>query len=348
MPKLKKKVEPETPRRDAHADWALGAYHRAYILTKSRRNVDAALRLLEQLYSMTEPARDGDLVDGATVFALRVQRRYGLALLRAGDPRGRDELLDLLARLGGRDADAPSNGGPLARLLSDFCADLSNIACHEEAVEIAKRVAAREISAHREARRLGNVAAWMLQRAVYARLSGDADGAAPDLKDALVIARDAVRAHEKFVAAGAAYEAMPFRESRAIELSVRSELVQLGEHDDELPRELSELIAATERAESWEESYIQKAYRVGRLGVTHLQYDRERDAAWRARIYLQLAWDSLGNALMRPWLPVALRDAMLATDDAPGAAVFARIAADRLAVQCSAEHPAVRLLRAAA
>jgi hypothetical protein len=304
--------------------------------------------LLHELFERTREDRGGEREDERTVLAYRIQRLYALALIRSGDPEGRLLLLDLFETVGGIDADAAPEAKPLSRLLSDFCADLSNIGLHDEAVAIAQRMADRETSDEVHIRRTGNVAAWLLQRAVRERLSERPDAAKTDLRDAARLADLAIDAHRRRVEEGASYEEYELREVKAISLAVRTELAAIDAVDAALIGDFRDFMRETERAKSWEETYLQKAYRTGRFGHAYMQRSASKSQRWRGRIYLQLAWDSLGNALTRHWLPVALHEAIRETEGADVARDFARLGAEKLMVQCGETHPAVATLTAAA
>jgi hypothetical protein len=282
---------------------------------------------------------------------LRVIRLRARTIIRLGDHRGRLLIVGLLGRLGGATVVIePEGADERARFLSDLSGDLSLIGDHDSAIGLARSLVDVAPGGVRHAYRLGDLAAWHLQRAVARRPGDTPDAAIADLAEAEGIAELALEQWQRvpsttFARLGAR-EARAVRVSAIVEraayepvdlLGARHELHELLRQSLPLPRD---------------ESYLQVLYRIGRLGVTHLREaekesgDSRRRRLDRARAYLAHAWRSSANASVRPWLALDLLDALSASDDEDAVKAFGREALERLEPQCGPTDPAVERIRA--
>jgi hypothetical protein len=318
-----------------------GAYYRARILTKDRADIEPAVRLLGELRREVRGLNE-------QVLELQIRRLHAHTLTRAGDPTGRDLILELLEEVGGAKADAGGEAKELARFLDDLCADLTAVGAHDAAVSVAARLARRPVHPELRAIRMGNRAAWLLQRAVARRAEGDAVGAHADLDSAANAAGEAVAALPS--RSGGSLHA---REARAVALSIAVERSALTIADSGLGASIAGLreLLIESLPIPRSDTFLQVGYRIGRLGIAHvrearrLAEDRRAVAIARGRAYLQLAWSSSGNACVRPWLALDLEEALAAGGSEHQAKEFAHAAAARLAVQCGDGYPPVVCLR---
>jgi hypothetical protein len=277
------------------------------------------------------------------MLAERTERMYGRTLIRLGDPRGREAILSVFARVGGDTATSEEPEDERGHFLGDLTGDLTLIGAHDHAIELANRVV---VAAHRpalRARRLGNLAAWHLQRAVERRAKEDVPGWSDDLNIAEARIAEALDTWESLDADVHSHD-LELREARAVHASITIERAALADADvNAAIAELRELLFVslpTPRIET----YLQVLYRIGRLGVAHLR----QGSVARARAYLEHAWRSSGNAAIRPWLGLDLVEAIAVDESTKAAADFAHEALRRLTPQCGADYaPVVRLSKAA-
>lgn len=328
-----------TLRPDAQREWAYGAYYRAYVLQKDRADVAPSARVLSRLRERME---SGEWVVGDDeLFRARVERLYGRTLIRLGNPVGRE----LLVRLYEDTARWECRTDQIDRFLSDLCAELTIIGLHDEAVVTAAALISDSLRPNVLARRLGNLAAWHLQRAVALRVSGRSDEARTDLETAEDLAREALITWKAFNGRrSTATTRLQMREARAIRVSVAVERTALDSAD--LTEALLELQALLRESlpVPRDETYLQVSYRIGRLGTAHLR----RGSVRRGRYYLEHAWRSSGNACVRPWLALDLLEALQTdSDDENAVRAFATEALARLIPQCGNQYPAVEVIRQA-
>jgi hypothetical protein len=325
-----------TLRPDAEREWFYGAYYRAYVLQKDRADVGPAARVLARLRRRLRLA--GWVIGPDDLLPARVERLYARTLIRLRNPAGRE----LLIRLFRTTARWPRDRPEINRFLSDFCADLTLIGLHDEAVTTAALVVGDAAQPDVSARRTGNLAAWHLQRAVSHRAARDIEAACTDLDRARELADEAVRTWETINRVRSTLTTrLQLREARAIRVSVVVERTAVGTSDLETAKEeLHDLLGASLPVPR-DETYLQVGYRIGRLGTVHL---RSGDVT-RARFYLEHAWRSSGNACVRPWLALDLLEALNADEDAEAKHVFASEAVARLTPQCGEDYPAVSALR---
>lgn len=323
-----------------------GAYYRARVLMKDRGEIEPALRLLGEL------SRQSSSPSGTEV-ELQIARLHAQALIRSGDERGRWLMLRLLADVGGAAADAGRTEREHARFLDDLCSDLTAVGAHDEAIEIADRLAARRASPALKAVRLGNLAAWLLQRAVARRAEIDRTGASDDLGAAANVVAGALELHMRASVPKPPDATLHEREARAVALSIAVERSALEDVDlSSSMAGLRDLLRASLPVPRID-THLQVGYRIGRLGVAHVRSARRLDepqrqrAIVRGRSYLQLAWASSGNACIRPWLALDLLEAHHATADEEASTRLAEEALRRLTIQCGGEYPVVTRIRMA-
>src|SRR5262249_39814975 len=150
---------------------------------------------------------------------------------------------------------------PLARLLADFCGDLSNIGRHNEAVTIAERMAARPTGDELHTYRLSNLAAWLLQRATSHRIAEQLSAATADPDTATTTIAAALAGWHELEESLKSDQAYHLREATAIQLSILSE--QAAEPPEILLTRFRDLLRAADSAHSWEDTYLQSAFRIG-------------------------------------------------------------------------------------
>jgi hypothetical protein len=318
------------------------------VLQKDRADVEAAAMLLAEI-RRSSAFRE---ISRNDLLRLRVLRIYARTLIRLRDRTGRKLILGLLARIGGasvvitRDPSQEER----ARFLSDLSGDLSVIGEHEAAIKLAQIVVGIASDPGRRAYRLGNAAAWHLQRAVSHRAAGEVAAALADLSEADELATFALKEWQRVP--GGAFARLGVRETRAVAVSAlveraASEEVALDAARDELHDLLRHSLDPPR-----DESYLQVLYRIGRLGVVHLRLadeatgkERER-RLYRARAYLSHAWRSSGNACVRPWMALDLLEAIRALQDEDALKSFALEAFERLEPQCGGADPAIARIKA--
>lgn len=331
---------PPTLRPDATREWAMGIYFRAYVLQKDRADVEPAARLFVHLRKMLN---DPDF-DAPVMLAERTERLYGRTLIRLGNPDGRDLILNVFESVGGNTASFDQPDDQRGRFLSDLTSDLTLIGAHDHAIQLTERAVEAANRPEMSARRLGNLAAWHLQRAVERRARADVGGWESDLVTAEARVAEALDLWTS-LDTHVHPHALELREARAVRASIAVERAALERADVNAAmmelRELLRVSLPTPRAES----YLQVLYRIGRLGVAHLRLG----AAARARAYLEHAWRSSGNAAIRSWLALDLVEAIVADGDPDAAAEFADEAVRRFTPQCGSNYaPVVRLKTAVA
>lgn len=305
---MRRPEQPAAPTLNpsSQREWAYGAYYRAYVLQKDRSDVEPAARVLASLRDYLSEIR-GSHPDDLEVQRLwrRTERLHGRTLIRLGDPAGRDVILGLVPVEAEKQQLFATVVGQ--EFVTDLCGDLSNVGMHDVAVALASELVEVSTSQSIRARRLGDLAAWRLQRAVTHRVAGIGAKAEADLTEARRTADAAVALWRELDGDGVGRSnALQWREARAVLASIAVEASAHGSADLEPAiRELHELLRQSLPVPRVE-TYLQVAFRIGRLGVAHVRLgDLDRGIA-----YLEHAWRSTGNACVRPWLAVDLAAAL--------------------------------------
>ncbi|HLX32588.1 MAG TPA: hypothetical protein VKR79_07455 [Gaiellaceae bacterium] len=333
---------PVTLRPSAKHEWLVGAYYRAYALHKDNMRLPEALALLTDLRNRAEREADPE-----SALRGRIERLHGQVLIRMKDPSGRQEIVNLFMRLGGRNADAPHEAKEHARLLSDLCRDLTLIGLHDEAVELATRIAERPVDRELHAFRLTNLAAWLLQRAVARRLEGKTGDASRDLDAA---AEAATAAYDERLAAQGDRrhdQSLELRECEAVRVSTAVERGAIEPGDlSETSRRLVSLLAQTPDFSAAPETRLQIAYRVGRLGVAHVLSTASTERDHQVGLaYLRYAWDFTHNQVARPWLPFYIAESLCMHGSRDDGRAFAATALERLIPQAGPDYIISRRLQ---
>jgi tetratricopeptide (TPR) repeat protein len=226
----------------------VGAYWRARVLLKDRRDVNPAVQLLTEIQKgLSRPAVVRAAAEELPILRARVERLYGEALIRGGNPAGRSELLELADRM--REvALAAGQREQFANLLGDLAGDLTILGEHDQAVSIALELIEHAGGPTSRAFRQSNASAWLLQRAVAHRADSKTDEALEDLDAATEMIDLALGEYASIpVEARNQSHAFATREARAIALAISVERALV------LPQSLSA------RLQSW--SFWAGAYR---------------------------------------------------------------------------------------